>query len=94
MRVGHTEVCCQSSNRRRAFVAIVAGSIDPSPYTSILVNILFCRFREKKTHVATTSGVCPTPPIDRFSIVVPVAFEFTVDPSRSPFERVDFAIDF
>jgi len=47
-------------NRRRAIVAIVA-------FASILV-ILFCRFREKKTHVATTSGVCPTPPIDRFSI--------------------------
>lgn len=31
--------------------------------------------------------------IDR-SIEVTVAFEFTVDPTRSPFERVDFAIDF
>ena len=57
MRVGHTEVCCQSSNRRRAFVAIVAGSIDPChPVLSL----------GAKTLVATTtSGVCPTPPIDR-----------------------------
>lgn len=31
--------------------------------------------------------------IDR-SIEVTVAFEFTVGPTRSPFERVDFAIDF
>jgi hypothetical protein len=69
-----------------------ARSSRSSLEASILV-ILFCRFREKKTHVATTSGVCPTPPIDRFRSV-PVAFEFTVDPRRSPFERVDFAIDF
>ena len=58
MRVGLSEVCCQSSTMM--IIAIVA-------FASILV-ILFCRFRENTTHVATTSGVCPTPPIDRFSI--------------------------
>lgn len=46
-------------------VSIVDARSSRSSLEASILVILFCRFREKKTHVATTSGVCPTPPIDR-----------------------------
>ena len=83
MRVGHTEVCCQSSTM---IIALVALHIDPChPVLS---------FPRKNNTRRDDVGCLSDTPIDRFSIVVPVAFEFTVDFRRSPFERVDFAIDF
>ena len=58
MRVGHTEVWCQSSTM---IIALVAGSIDPChPVLSFP--------RKKNPRRDDVLGVCPTPPLDRFSI--------------------------
>jgi hypothetical protein len=72
-------------------IALVAGSIDPChPVLS------FPRKNNTRRDDVGCLSDTPDRSVDR-SIdfrSVPVAFEFTVDPSRSPFERVDFAIDF